>query len=107
MLCLWCMRQEEVNYPLRERGARIVVGRTAGMGDSGGGVVAGGSNGAGKSALVMAPLWALSGETDARPEGNATSAAAARGLRGESISVGSPHFQLHLIPFAGYCPIAE
>ena len=48
-------------YDLAGRGVRMVSGRSQ---DSD----AADSNGAGKSALVMAPSWALSGRSDARLE---------------------------------------
>ena len=66
----------EVSYPLRQRGVRMVTGSNASTGSS----TAAGSNGAGKTALVMAPLWALTGETDPRPEGGST-----RGLGGADV----------------------
>jgi DNA repair exonuclease SbcCD ATPase subunit len=66
----------EVSYPLRERGVRLVTGNSGGRVGSDGL----GSNGAGKTALVMAPLWALSGETDPRPDGRST-----RGLGGADV----------------------
>lgn len=50
-----------VRYPLGGRGVRVVSGRNE---DDAGAD----SNGAGKSALVMAPLWALTGRSDARAE---------------------------------------
>ena len=50
-----------MSYPLDSRGRRVVTGRNA---DDAGSA----SNGAGKSALVMAPLWALTGRSDARAE---------------------------------------
>ena len=73
----------------------MIVGRTSDIGgQAGGGGMHGASagygcsNGAGKTALVMAPLWALSGETDRRPEG-----ASSRGLRG--VDVRARHFSMH------------
>ena len=60
--------RDAVRYPLAARGVRVVCGRNE---DDAGAD----SNGAGKSALVMAPLWALTGRSDARAEG-----AAGRGL---------------------------
>lgn len=65
----------EISYPLRERGVRLVTGCKGSSGKDGAG-----SNGAGKTALVMAPLWALSGETDPRPDGGST-----RGLGGADV----------------------
>jgi len=50
-------------YPLRARGLRIVSGLNE---DSSGSD----SNGAGKTSLVMAPLWALTGSTDSRVPGS-------------------------------------
>lgn len=51
--------QGEVSYQLTERGVRVVTGRNEDDGSSD-------SNGAGKTALVMAPLWALTGRTVSR-----------------------------------------
>ena len=48
-------------YPLQAGSLRVVSGRNDDE-------AAADSNGAGKSALVMAPLWALTGRTDARLE---------------------------------------
>lgn len=53
--------RETVHYELRDRGIRVVTGRN--LDDDGSQ-----SNGAGKSVLVMAPLWALTGRSDARAE---------------------------------------
>lgn len=53
--------REEVRYGLQDRGIRVVTGRNH---DDDGSQ----SNGAGKSVLVMAPLWALTGRSDARSE---------------------------------------
>jgi hypothetical protein len=50
-----------VHYGLLDRGIRVVTGRNR---DDDGSQ----SNGAGKSVLVMAPLWALTGRSDARSE---------------------------------------
>ena len=48
-------------YSLANRGFCVVTGRNEDdLGSE--------SNGAGKSALVMAPLWALTGKSDARSE---------------------------------------
>ena len=60
--------KNEVIYELRGRGVRVVTGDNQ---DGSGSSV--GSNGAGKTSLVMAPLWALSGETDPRPQGSTMS----------------------------------
>jgi hypothetical protein len=48
-------------YPLAGRSLRCVTGANRDE-------AAADSNGAGKSALVMAPLWALTGRSDARSE---------------------------------------
>ena len=50
-----------MNYSLQGKGARVLTGRN--MDDDGSQ-----SNGSGKSSLVMAPLWALTGRSDARAE---------------------------------------
>ncbi|KAK9831419.1 hypothetical protein WJX81_003210 [Elliptochloris bilobata] len=55
--------RDVVQYPLGARGVLVVCGRNE---DDAGAD----SNGAGKSALVMAPLWALTGRSDARAEGS-------------------------------------
>ena len=57
--------REAVQYPLSGRGLVVVSGAVEGAAAEGAGVQ---SNGAGKSALVMAPLWALTGDTDMRAE---------------------------------------
>ena len=48
-------------YSLQGTGARVVTGRN--LDDDGSQ-----SNASGKSSLVMAPLWALTGRSDARAE---------------------------------------
>ena len=48
-------------YSLRSRGLCLVTGRNDDFPTAD-------SNGAGKTSLVMAPLWALTGTTDARPD---------------------------------------
>ena len=48
-------------YSLQGKGARVVTGRN--LDDDGSQ-----SNASGKSSLVMAPLWALTGRSDARAE---------------------------------------
>lgn len=53
--------REACTYDLARRGFCVVTGRNE---DDQGAE----SNGAGKSALVMAPLWALTGKSDARNE---------------------------------------
>lgn len=53
--------RERVGYSLRQKGARVVTGRN--LDDDGSQ-----SNASGKSSLVMAPLWALTGRSDARAE---------------------------------------
>lgn len=55
------MRRDEVTYKLGDRGLRVVTGKNK---DD----TAADSNGAGKSALVMAPLWAITGRTEPRSE---------------------------------------
>ncbi|KAL1503956.1 hypothetical protein AB1Y20_010374 [Prymnesium parvum] len=77
-------------YPLRRRGLVLLQGA---LREEGGEAARGGaSNGAGKTTLAMAPLWALTGSTDARAAGRPVEArgvicegaAAARvALRGE------------------------
>ncbi len=52
---------ETTRYSLASRGVRVISGRSED-------VEAADSNGAGKSALVMAPAWALTGRSDARAE---------------------------------------
>ncbi|GFR43835.1 hypothetical protein Agub_g4956, partial [Astrephomene gubernaculifera] len=52
---------EEQTYPLSCRGVRVIAGENR---DEGGAD----SNGAGKTSLVTAPLWALTGEVLARTE---------------------------------------
>ncbi|KAL0033719.1 hypothetical protein WJX77_002381 [Trebouxia sp. C0004] len=54
--------RESCTYDLTNRGFCVITGRNE---DDQGAE----SNGAGKSALVMAPLWALTGKSDARNEG--------------------------------------
>ena len=54
-------RRERVVYSLQRKGARVMTGRN--MDDDGSQ-----SNASGKSSLVMAPLWALTGRSDARAE---------------------------------------
>lgn len=63
MSCLWAARscRDATAYPLHQRSLRVVSGRNCDE-------AAADSNGAGKSALVMAPLWALTGRSDARSE---------------------------------------
>jgi hypothetical protein len=68
--------KERVRYDLASRGLVVVTGRLEGGAGLGAGSAAGAeaaaggsSNGAGKTALVMAPLWALTGAPDARAEG--------------------------------------
>lgn len=53
--------REACTYDLAQRGFTVITGRNE---DDQGSE----SNGAGKSALVMAPLWALTGKSDARNE---------------------------------------
>lgn len=53
--------REACSYDLTKRGFCVITGRNE---DDQGSE----SNGAGKSALVMAPLWALTGKSDARNE---------------------------------------
>ena len=56
-----CGDRDLTRYDLASRGVRVISGRNE---DDEGAA----SNGAGKSALVMAPLWALTGRSDARTE---------------------------------------
>lgn len=53
--------RDSTTYPLADRSLRLVVGRNADE-------AASDSNGSGKTTLVMAPLWALTGRSDARAE---------------------------------------
>ncbi len=55
-----CCR-DAVTYDLRQRGVCVISGRNE---DDAGAV----SNGAGKSALAMSALWAITGRSDARIE---------------------------------------
>ncbi len=55
--------RDTTRYSLASRGVRVISGRSED-------VEAADSNGAGKSALVMAPAWALTGRSDARAEVN-------------------------------------
>lgn len=57
---------DKVTYPLRRRGLVLVTGRYCDED----GAVTGRTNGTGKTTLVMAALWALTGKTDARPDGS-------------------------------------
>lgn len=57
---------ESVTYPLRKRGLVLMTGRYC----DDEGAVTGRTNGTGKTTLVMAALWALTGRTDARPDGS-------------------------------------
>ena len=54
---------KEVTYPLSGRGAVLVTGANEDMPGTD-------SNGSGKTTLVMSPLWALTGRSDPRPDGN-------------------------------------
>ena len=65
--------RECTRYELGARGVRVISGRNE---DDDGAA----SNGAGKSALVMAPLWALAGRSDARSEARKRSPCLAMGL---------------------------
>eukprot|EP00891_Asterochloris_glomerata_P004273 jgi/Astpho2/4273/Aster-x0198 len=56
--------RDVVAYDLRQRGVCVISGRNE---DNAGAV----SNGAGKSALAMSALWAITGRSDARIEGGA------------------------------------
>ncbi|KAL7493637.1 hypothetical protein ACHAWT_004645 [Skeletonema menzelii] len=51
--------REESTYPLRNRGVVLILGRNEDFGSD--------SNGVGKTTIVMASLWALSGSLDPRP----------------------------------------
>ena len=55
------MCRDKVHYELDNQGIRVVSGSNL---DDDGSL----SNGAGKSALVMSALWALTGRTDPRAE---------------------------------------
>ncbi|KAK9812526.1 hypothetical protein WJX73_005975 [Symbiochloris irregularis] len=58
--------REEATYELQGRGLRVITGQN--LDDP-----ASASNGAGKSALVMAPLWAITGKTEPRSETSSAS----------------------------------
>ncbi|PSC67536.1 ABC transporter (ISS) [Micractinium conductrix] len=72
--------REPVRYDLSQRGLVVVTGQVQDTAEAG---VE--SNGAGKTALMMAPLWALTGSVDARAEGTS----AARLLLSDIINDGS------------------
>lgn len=55
-----------ITYPLRNRGLVLVTGRDCNEM----GTATGRTNGTGKTTLVMSALWALTGRTDARPDGS-------------------------------------
>lgn len=55
-----------VTYQLRNRGLVLVTGRDCNEN----GTATGRTNGTGKTTLVMSALWALTGRTDARPDGS-------------------------------------
>lgn len=59
--------KEAQRYELADRGLVVVTGQVGGgaSGEESSGME---SNGAGKTALVMAPLWAITGDVDARSE---------------------------------------
>ena len=57
--------REEASFELQDRGLRVITGCNN---DD----LASDSNGAGKSALVMAPLWAITGRTEPRSEAGFT-----------------------------------
>lgn len=66
--------RKRVDYTLSDRGAVLLKGEN--RDDPGSD-----SNGAGKTSLLMAPLWILTGETDPRPVGTST-----RGLKSEVVN---------------------
>lgn len=53
-------------YPLSKRGLVLLTGKCVDEDD----VMSGRTNGTGKTTLVMAALWAVTGRTDARPDGS-------------------------------------
>ncbi|KAI0558256.1 Calcineurin-like phosphoesterase [Gracilaria domingensis] len=55
-----------VKYPLLKRGIVLIVGRDCDED----GALTGRTNGTGKTSLAMAALWAMTGRTDARPDGS-------------------------------------
>lgn len=55
-----------ISYPLQKRGIVLVTGRDCDED----GAVSGRTNGTGKTTLVMSALWAMTGRTDARPDGS-------------------------------------
>lgn len=57
---------DSVTYPLQKRGLVMLTGRDCSHDD----VLTGRTNATGKTTLIMAPLWAMTGRTDARPDGS-------------------------------------
>lgn len=57
---------DKITYPLRNRGLVLIMGRLADEN----GTSTGRSNSCGKTTLAMSALWALTGRTDARPDGS-------------------------------------
>lgn len=57
---------KSVSYPLNKRGIVLVTGRDC----NDEGTLSGRTNGTGKTTLVMSALWAMTGRTDARPDGS-------------------------------------
>ena len=57
---------DEVFYPLENRGLVLLTGRDCDIN----GALTGRTNATGKTTLAMAALWAMSGRTDARPDGS-------------------------------------
>lgn len=72
--------REPLSYELGTRGLVVVTGQVEDTEDAG---VE--SNGAGKTALMMAPLWALTGDVDARAEGAAPGGRGTSGLTNADI----------------------
>lgn len=75
--------REACTYPLASRGAVLVRGETDASGSS--------SNGAGKSLLMFASWWALTGETDPRPMGSSR-----KGMTSEVVHDGSDRARVRL-----------
>ena len=55
-----------ITYPLSKRGLVLITGRDCDQD----GVITGRTNATGKTSLVMAALWAITGRTDPRPDGS-------------------------------------
>lgn len=58
--------EDTITYPLSNRGLVLITGRDCDQN----GVITGRTNATGKTTLVMAALWAMTGRTDPRPDGS-------------------------------------